>query len=418
MALKTDLINLEVKGRPIDRAVDFLANKVNLPTDHWHDMLGEAHARGFVVAGATKDALLVDFHTAINQAIGQGTTLEQFRKEFDSIVATHGWEYKGGRNWRSQVIYNTNIQTAYQAGRFAELTELAADGLATNWEYRTKGDSRVREQHDQWNGLILAADDPWWQSHFPPNGWGCRCRVWPRTDGDLRRAGKSGPDRAPDDGTVPWTNPSTGEVMQIPKGIDPGWDYNPGQAAFGRKLSSEAMDNWRAGSNKWQRLTMGDWRDYRRPALIPVDLPQARLGQAATSKQELAQMIDRAIGGGEKVFSVAAGEFTYPLLVNAETLADHIGDLQRAEFVPFLPELMQEPFEVWLSFERHSASGQVVLRQRVIKAVKLGPDRGLLMVANSVNGIMEAWTFIPTSDLKYLNGQRQGKLVWSRKEGI
>lgn len=415
MALtNSQLINLEVKGRPFAAAVDYLANKVNLPTEHWYDLLGAAHARSLVVAGATKSALLTDMHGAINRAIGNGTTLEQFRKEFDTMVATHGWEYRGGRNWRSQVIYNTNIQTAYQAGRYQELNAMAGDGVATYWEYRSKQDSRVRPQHQQWDGLILAADDPWWDTHFPPNGWGCRCRVWPRTAGDLRRAGKSGPDRRPTDGTVEWVNPATGEVLQIPKGIDPGWDYNPGQASFGRRLSAEAMDAWRTGADKWQRLTIGDWQSYDRPALIPIDQPVAKVGPKATSQAELTRMIEEAIGGQDKVYAVAAGEFEYPMLVNAESLASHITDLKRAAFVPFLPELLSQPSEVWMGFERHSGSGQVVLRQRVIKAIDIGTDRGLLMVANSVNGIMEAWTFIPTSNLKYLNGQRQGKLVWSR----
>lgn len=411
----SELINLEVKGQPIATAVEALAGKVNLPTEHWYDLLGEAHARGFVVAGATKDALLTDFHGAINQAISKGTTLQQFRQQFDDIVARHGWEYKGGRNWRSQIIYNTNIQTAYQAGRYAELNDLAESGMAPYWEYRTKEDGRVRPQHQSWDGLLLPADDPWWDSHFPPNGWNCRCRVWPRTKGDLRRSGKTGPDQAPNDGTVPWTNPATGEVMAIPKGIDPGWAYNPGKASFGKKLSSEAMDNWRGSSDKWQPLTPGDWQASGRPALIPVDPPQAKLGPKAEGKEDLVSKITAAIGGEEKVFTVSAGEFSYPVLVNAETLADHINDMSRAEFAPYLPELMTDPFEVWMSFERHSASGKVVLRQRVIKAVDVEQDRGLLMVANSTNGIMEAWTFIPASNLKYLNKQRRGMLVWGRE---
>jgi len=27
---------------------------------------------------------------------------------------------------------------------------------------------------------------------------------------------------------VPWENTRTGETVQVPVGIDPGWDYNPG----------------------------------------------------------------------------------------------------------------------------------------------------------------------------------------------
>jgi len=409
--MASELINLEFKGKPFAAAVDYLAAKVNLPTEHWYDLTGGMHSRAFVVAGATKSGLLADFHSAINKAIASGTTLEQFRQDFDLTVAKHGWSFKGDRNWRTRVIYNTNIQVAYQAGRYKELRGL--ESAAPYWEYRSKRDGRVREQHRQWDGLILRADDQWWDSHYPPNGWGCRCRVWPRTQGDLRRAGKQGPDQTPDDGTYEWVDPKTGEVLPVPKGIDQGWDYNPGQAAWGKNLSEEAMNSWQASGDKWQRLTSGDWQSYDRPEMLPADMPKASLGDKVATREELQARIAASLGGAEKVFRFQAGEFSYPVLVNAETLAAHM-DLDRSAFVPLLPELLSDPFEVWMSFEQHSASGQVVLRQRLIKAVQLEKDNDLLLVVHSANGLMEGWTFIPATDLKYLNKQRQGKLVYRR----
>lgn len=407
-----DVIHLEVKGRPFAAAVEYLKEKVDLPTEHWHDLMGAMHSRAFVVAGATSSSLLADFHSAVNKAISSGTTLEQFRKDFDDIVNRYGWSYNGNRNWRSKLIYNTNIQVAYQAGRYQRLSEI--EDIAPYWEYRTKRDARVRAEHKRWEGLILRADDQWWDSHYPPNGWGCRCRVWPRTDRDLQLAGKERPDSAPDDGTYEWAHPGSGEVFRKPVGIDPGWDYHPGKAAWGRRLSEDAMAAWRTSSDKWQSLTVGDWRDYNRPEKIEVDTPRASLGKGASNQKELTGAIAASIGGLEKTFRLQADDFSFPVLVNAQTLAAHI-DLNRSAYVPFLPELLDDPFEVWMSFEQHSESGKVVLRQRIIKAVRLDKDRGLLMVANSVNGIMEAWTLIPSRDLGYLGKQRSGKLVWTRK---
>lgn len=43
--------------------------------------------------------------------------------------------------------------------------------------YNTAGDDRVRPQHADWNGLILPIDHSFWNSHYPPNGWNCRCDV-------------------------------------------------------------------------------------------------------------------------------------------------------------------------------------------------------------------------------------------------
>ena len=83
--------------------------------------------------------------------------------------------------------------------------------------------------HQSWNGKILPADDPWWKTHFPPNGWGCQCRVHAVDDAYLQKMGKAGPDTAPDDGTYDYFNKvSSVTLRDIPNGIDPGWDYAPG----------------------------------------------------------------------------------------------------------------------------------------------------------------------------------------------
>ncbi|WP_457831509.1 phage head morphogenesis protein, partial [Staphylococcus aureus] len=76
----------------------------------------------------------------------------------------------------------------------------------------------------------LSCDDPFWASHYPPNGWHCGCRVRPVSAGGLARMGKDGPDAAPPIQTRAWRNPHTGAVVQVPVGIDPGFDYNPGLA--------------------------------------------------------------------------------------------------------------------------------------------------------------------------------------------
>ena len=66
---------------------------------------------------------------------------------------------------------------------------------------------------------------------MPPNGWGCHC--WVRQISKFEYAklqDKSGIKfTAPDDGTREWVNKRTGDVEVIPTGIEPGWNYNPGQ---------------------------------------------------------------------------------------------------------------------------------------------------------------------------------------------
>jgi len=175
-----------------------------------------------MVAGAYKADLLTDFRGAVDKAITQGTTLEEFRKDFDSIVAKHGWSYNGSRNWRSEVIYSTNIRQSYNAGRWAQLTDPEQLQVLPYLTYR-HGDSRVpRPHHLAWNGTTLPADDPWWNTHFPQNGWGCKCRVFGSSRSEYAAAQKEGLTEAPPSEI----DPKTGE----PIGIDKGFGFNIGKA--------------------------------------------------------------------------------------------------------------------------------------------------------------------------------------------
>ena len=214
---------------PFAEMVRFFLRKLNLTTDHWTDIYTREHDWSFVVAGANRDALVMDFRAAVDKAITEGTTLEEFRKDFDRIVAAHGWDYNGGRDWRSRVIYETNLNTAYAAGRYEQLQ------AAPYWQYvHADWVTNPRHQHLAWDGLVLRRDDPWWQTHYPPNGWGCQCSVrglWLR---DLQAMGKEGPDEAPEvhmvERLIGQRNPRGPRLVLVPEGIDPGFEYIPGSS--------------------------------------------------------------------------------------------------------------------------------------------------------------------------------------------
>lgn len=394
-------------------AIDYFRQKIQLPTETWTDIWEGMHSRAFVVAGAMKDELLSDFFSAIDKAISEGTTIADFRKAFDETVARNGWSYKGERGWRTGVIFNTNLRTAYATGNYKQM--MATRESRPYWRYIGGLSEHPRPLHLEWNGTVLPADDPWWDTHFVPNGWGCKCQIVSHSLEELQRDGREVSDSAPDNGTYQWTNPDTGEVIDIPNGIDPGWAYNPGKTAWGQQLSDDVMSAWQSqGAKAWERLTPGDWESNSLPNEIPLDNAVASLDYTiARIPEGMESVLREILGGEEKAYSFQSGNFRYDILVNAHTLAGHI-DPNRAPYIPFLPETLENPYEVWLSFERHKGTGQVVLRQRIIKAIQIDRGRYMLVVTNAVNGIMEAWTFLPTSDPGYINNQRVGKLIWKR----
>lgn len=219
-------------NQPFSLQVDFLRAKLRLPTEHWTDIWLAAHDRAFVVAGATKADLLNDLHEAVIKAAEQGRGLEEFRKDFKAIVAKNGWSgwtgqgTEAGEAWRTRVIYQTNMATSYAAGRWSQLKDPELLSMRPYWKYHhLDGVLHPRPVHVSWHGLVLPHDHPFWQTHYPPNGWGCHCWVTAASQADYDKAIEAGRAEPPKG----WNNidPKSG----APIGIDKGWAYAPGANA-------------------------------------------------------------------------------------------------------------------------------------------------------------------------------------------
>lgn len=235
------MAEINVGKVPFKEAIDHFQGKLKIPTEHWDSMLGEAHAKAFTVAGATKADLLTDFHTAVSDAISNGTTITEFRKQFDKTVAKHGWSYKGKRGWRTRVIYDTNLRTAHAAGKWQQFQQLK--DRRPFLQYFDAGDGRVRPKHHEWNLIVLHIDDPWWSSHYPPNDFGCRCGARSLSLRQIKKEKLDISGQAPALDLTERINIASGEIYgEVPKGIGVGWNYNVGQAwlgpdiAFGEKI--------------------------------------------------------------------------------------------------------------------------------------------------------------------------------------
>ncbi len=216
-------------GTPFQEQIDYLLQKLRLPTERWDDIQGAAHDRAFVVAGAAKADLLADLHQAVIKSVEGGAGLQAFRKDFKAIVARHGWTgwtgegTKEGVAWRTRVIYQTNMATSYAAGRYRQMNDPEVLKLRPYWRYlHSDGALNPRPQHLAWHGLTLLASHPLWQTHYPPCGHGCQCRVVSVTRKEGEASAKAGLDEPP----AGWQtiNPRTG----VPAGIDKGFDHAPG----------------------------------------------------------------------------------------------------------------------------------------------------------------------------------------------
>ena len=132
---------------------------------------------------------------------------------------------------RLRLIFDVNTRNAYAAGQWQRFKA----GKRTNpyLRYVTKRDERVRDSHKALNNLVLPVDDPFWDTHAPPNGWRCRCSLTSMSQKDYDKGLSPRGDQlnktAPEVKYRDWYNAKTGKTERVPVGVDPGWGYNPGK---------------------------------------------------------------------------------------------------------------------------------------------------------------------------------------------
>lgn len=254
--------------------VDYFDRRPSRPSFRWDEVAPREHALGYTVARTAGFDVLDDIRAATRKAVVDRVPFAQFRDELVPILKAKGWwgekrvadprtgeiaKVQLGSLRRLDLIYDANIRSAEAAGDWVRIQRVK--DVLPYLEYLTSTSERKRPLHLSWVGTTLPVDDTWWSTHYPPNGWRCKCRVRsravPREGAQLSR---------PPLNLRPWRNGTTGESRLVPAGIDPGWDNNPGRVReqlVGRRLVDrlESMGG-RARREAVERLRQDPVFDY------------------------------------------------------------------------------------------------------------------------------------------------------------
>lgn len=166
-------------------ALQYFRAKVDMPGFDWRDVWRTEHASAFTVAKAMQADVLHSIRDALDAAIADGQTFADFSKQLTPVLQNLGWwgrkvmtdavtgkskAVQLGSPRRLRTIYRANLRTARAAGQWqrAERTKKALPYLL----YELGPSHEHRAQHVAWHGTLLPIDDPWWDAHMPPNGWG------------------------------------------------------------------------------------------------------------------------------------------------------------------------------------------------------------------------------------------------------
>jgi len=245
--------------RPPEDALRYFEEK-GFRAGHWNwwDTWQEANARAFVIARTARLDVQQAIRDRLRVALAQGMTEREFIRTLTPQLQRLGWWGKKiivgadgaaevvreGSPWRLKTIYRTNVMTAYNAGRWKQQND-NADGRPY-WMYVAVMDARTRASHAAMNGRVFRHDDPIWNTHYPPCAFNCRCRVRALTERQVQSRGlavESSAGHLEEVMQDVGVDKRTGEVVERPAWRytapdgrsmtpSPGWNYNPGKAAF------------------------------------------------------------------------------------------------------------------------------------------------------------------------------------------
>lgn len=236
---------------------------------NWRDTWEEQHREAFVVAKMAKADMLKEVHDSLREAMENGTPYEEWRKRMEASLQDRWIGKTLGELWdelpeeekqkrprpegaeaekrieasRLRTIYYTNSIVSSQAGQYKQLMKQAED--YPYWRYKTAGDSRVRESHRALHNKVFRYNDPFWETHYPPNGWFCRCSVEALDDYDLKHL-EDKEIKVEDGGShVSWKTRPNGDKVAVWQDGDqrvecaPGWSYNVGRPGYRQQVAEE-----------------------------------------------------------------------------------------------------------------------------------------------------------------------------------
>lgn len=406
---------IEPFGLPPEEALKWFREKGYALTFDWRDLWASQHARAFTVAKATQLDVLADIREALDKALAGGGTLAEFKKGLRPTLQRKGWWGEkeevdpltgesrlvqlGSAN-RLRTIYETNLRSAQSAGRWERMQRTKAARPYARYVCLLDGNERA--QHRAWHGTILPIDDPWWKTHAPPNGWGCRCKMQQLSQRDLERFGFEVSAKAPPSPMRTWVNERTGKTLRIPAGIDPGFEFNPGDVPRGFTPPDNAPE-------LEPRIP---FRAAGRPTAKEL-LAKGGLPEAVERWHDIKNVNDAA-ARWHALFGKDSADVADPTgdqVTFSTKMLLHVMSKEptRADFVPRAKQAVEQPTEIWLVPHR-LADGRVVMRKRYIGIFE-GRDQSVVVVVQRTDSGHAAWTSYPTGRV---DSKREGYLLWPR----
>jgi SPP1 gp7 family putative phage head morphogenesis protein len=222
-------INVTADPEHFEEAVRQFRKRVPMSDAQWEALTLAEREFAFKVSGVAQADLVNDAWTAIDRAIRDGTTLEDFKREVGGqLEAAWGREDPA----RLETVFRTNTQSAYNGGRHEVMSHPEVKKARPFLRFDAVIDARTSDACDALDGTVRPADDPFWHTHHPPLHFNCRSILTPLT-----------PDEADDEGVTKGPPPADGEPDEgFGRPPTVGGDFEPRPADYPAPIADILRD--------------------------------------------------------------------------------------------------------------------------------------------------------------------------------
>lgn len=164
----------DIENLPFTEAVEYLKKRSVLSKVDYEKLSDKLRFRAFTASRIADGDLLKRINAELIENVDSGDGLKSFLNlTKDELLDKVGMGANQGWYW--ETVYRTNVQTAYNVGRamaFEQDKPLAYELIAID-DNRTTDICRPYAT----KRVVLASDDPFWKTHWPPFHFNCRTTV-------------------------------------------------------------------------------------------------------------------------------------------------------------------------------------------------------------------------------------------------
>jgi SPP1 gp7 family putative phage head morphogenesis protein len=161
-----------------DEAYEYFGKRIPIPASVYSEMVSWAKARAFALADVESGTVLKAMQGHLLEAIDNGWTFDRFRfSVLNDPKQQNSAPIREASTGYLETVFRTNLMSAYNEGTWQFYQDPDVADTITAYQYVGILDSRECELCASMDGQEFLADDPVWDTFWPPNHFNCRCKA-------------------------------------------------------------------------------------------------------------------------------------------------------------------------------------------------------------------------------------------------